>query len=708
MNYKIYLIALVVILNNSISLGQVCGTCPNQTNYGIGSWIGYVYDHNGAGNPVTNPFATYKGCVTETAIFNRDWGTGNPSCAAGGNNFAVRYRMRMNFAPGTYSITIGGDDGVRLSFDGGATFAISDWADHAYRTTTQCVYLSGSHDLVLEFYEKGGNARVSFNYTFVSAGAFGPTDWGVNQWLVSAFNGTNMNPLANSYQGYYIQPALGANNAGINTTLFWGTNNSPMNAGVPVDNGNLWNGCTVANDNHMLTYKRRGFPCGLYTFDMLSWDDQIEIYINGVLVWSCATWSGGGVCPTGVIGNFSLDHTSEVEVRHVEFTGGSNVNLRIEKAIPTQLSVNGSTRTCDVTGGTDFIHFVDNNGRLIASVNPENNNLGNVTMTSYVQLAPFEIDACDDPKPQFNTAVLGRRWVITPQNQPTSNVRVRLYYSANEYSALQPVANNNANPNDNTVGIADLHLSKYHNTTNPALVNNIATDNCVSGVTTIFSPNTSGTLAPLFAGFAGTGRYNEYTIDSFSEFWLHGSDIMSPLPVTLTSFAATCQDDGVLIAWSTASEQNAAYFDVERSRDGFIWEKLGTLSAAGTTNINQHYAFTDYSNQGGIVYYRLRQVDMDGVEELYGPISSNCEQKSNALTVFPNPTSNSFTVQVYTTESHDNSQLAIFDYTGKLILSKHVDLSNGVQTHNFSDSGLAKEVILFICLLKNNVSPRLN
>jgi hypothetical protein len=165
---RITLLALLFLVTPKLFFSQTCSTCPNQTDYGNGNWIGYVYDHNGSGNPVTNPFATYKGCVTEPANFNRNWGTGNPSCAAGGNNFGVRYRMRMNFAPGTYSFTIGGDDGVRLSFDGGTTWEMTDWVDHSYRTTTATKCLSGTSDLVLEYYEKGGDARVSFSYTQVS------------------------------------------------------------------------------------------------------------------------------------------------------------------------------------------------------------------------------------------------------------------------------------------------------------------------------------------------------------------------------------------------------------------------------------------------------------------------------------------------------------------------------------------------------------
>jgi hypothetical protein len=382
-----------------------------------------------------------------------------------------------------------------------------------------------------------------------------------------------------------------------------------------------------------------------------------------------------------------------MEVRQVEFGGNSNVTMQLTRISPTQLSVDGSTLTCQVSGGTSFINFVDNSGRLIASVNPQGNNLGLVTMTSYVQLSPLQVDACINPQPQNNTAVLGRRWVITPQFQPTSNVKVRLYYSIAEFNELATVANSNANPNDNVAGIADLKLSKYYNS-DPALINNDPTDNCASGAYTLVTPDNSGTISALFAGFDANGRYSEFTISSFSEFWLHGTNTNSPLPVTLTSFSANCIENDILITWTTASELNSAYYILERSTDGLAWEGITNVAAAGTTTIAQDYSYTDRTRRDGVVYYRLRQVDVDGSEEVYGPISSTCKQSQNSFSVFPNPASKSFTVQVYTSEDIGKAQIEIYDYRGKLVLKREVNLTNGEQTVSFQNENLPKGIYL--------------
>ncbi len=146
-----------------------CTPSGDETSYGLNSWIGYTYTSNGSG-----AFNTYLGYVTEDETFNRDMGTGEIEglvttipCNNRSDDFAIRYKMIRDFPAGYYIFTLGGDDGVRLSIDGGSTWLISDWSDHSYRTNTSgSIFLDGTTNLIIEFYEDGGHAHVSFAYTF--------------------------------------------------------------------------------------------------------------------------------------------------------------------------------------------------------------------------------------------------------------------------------------------------------------------------------------------------------------------------------------------------------------------------------------------------------------------------------------------------------------------------------------------------------------
>ena len=148
----------------------------DQTTYGTNSWIGYVYsNHNTVSNPVTEDvFATnYRGFITQNETFDVTF----PSCVISDANvcgtynvkYAIRFKMNKTFAPGYYNFAIGGDDGVRLSVDGGSTYIINKWNVQAYTTGSATVYLNGNTNLVLEYFQGPlSGARVSFNYTTCS------------------------------------------------------------------------------------------------------------------------------------------------------------------------------------------------------------------------------------------------------------------------------------------------------------------------------------------------------------------------------------------------------------------------------------------------------------------------------------------------------------------------------------------------------------
>jgi len=142
----------------------------NSNTYGSGSWIGYVYQSpNSPPSPSFQP-SQYLGSVTQTEKFNQNWGSSGPTLNGTTyiDNFHIRYRIEKSFARGKYNITAGGDDGYRLSVDGGATQIINDWNDHGYRTSTVSnVLLDANTLLVLDFYENGGGAQISFDYTQV-------------------------------------------------------------------------------------------------------------------------------------------------------------------------------------------------------------------------------------------------------------------------------------------------------------------------------------------------------------------------------------------------------------------------------------------------------------------------------------------------------------------------------------------------------------
>jgi hypothetical protein len=89
-----------------------------------------------------------------------------------------------------------------------------------------------------------------------------------------------------------------------------------------------------------------------------------------------------------------------------------------------------------------------------------------------------------------------------------------------------------------------------------------------------------------------------------------------PLPIQLASLTGTVlSGQGVRLQWSTLSETDAYGFEVQKSaaQTGSYQSIPGSfVHAHGTTSVPQKYVYTDNTPGNGTVYYRLKQLDLDG------------------------------------------------------------------------------------------------
>jgi hypothetical protein len=150
----------------------VCAPQGNPSIYTDDFWTGYAYTYTG-----TPAATTYIGYVEENETFDRNNASGaisgrganfgrNNLCATPADNFLIRYRMKKTFPAGAYMFTVGGDDGYRLSLDGGATWLLGDYTNHSYNTQSAVVCFDGNTatEILIEYFESSGGSRISFNY----------------------------------------------------------------------------------------------------------------------------------------------------------------------------------------------------------------------------------------------------------------------------------------------------------------------------------------------------------------------------------------------------------------------------------------------------------------------------------------------------------------------------------------------------------------
>ena len=152
-------------------------------------------------------------------------------------------------------------------------------------------------------------------------------------------------------------------------------------------------------------------------------------------------------------------------------------------------------------------------------------------------------------------------------------------------------------------------------------------------------------------GTSVTGTLTSNTFSDFSDFALGATNdlsttntmsAMNPLPVQLVAFSAHRQTDKVIaVRWTTASEKNSAYFEIQRSRDSRVFVSVATAMARGTGSQPTTYAFLDRASPVAACYYRLRQVDTDGTVA-FSPVVTVDGSEGTLSALHPNPAGSSF------------------------------------------------------------------
>ncbi len=200
------------------------------------------------------------------------------------------------------------------------------------------------------------------------------------------------------------------------------------------------------------------------------------------------------------------------------------------------------------------------------------------------------------------------------------------------------------------------------------------------GTTTVANANgtyTSASLSEKDGSGIGAQYINGTSSTQTSPYTLSGSTNLfgtsqmvlrmvatSTLPVEFNAFDAYKNDEGIEVVWSTAAEINSDLFIVERSKDGEHFDSIATHKGKGNKATLSQYKFIDKHAPKGHVYYRIKEVDIDGKLSYYNTKSVYVEEEIAALSVFPNPCESCQSFSVNANRNNIN-QILIKDQFGK-------------------------------------------
>jgi hypothetical protein len=321
----------------------------------------------------------------------------------------------------------------------------------------------------------------------------------------------------------------------------------------------------------------------------------------------------------------------------------------------------GATINSPITqtvSGNNWINFTSG-GKLVASIQPNNQNLGATDVQAYINAGKVRYTS--------SQYYLDRNITIKPVNSLSDSVRVRFYFLDKESDSLI-----------NAIGCAtcgkpasayEFGVSKYSDPDK-----NFENGNINDNQQGIWNFIATGNLAivPYDKGY-----YAEFKVKDFSEFWLNngGIDKSSALPIKLLDFTAQKQGNDVLLKWKAGTETNIAKYEIEFARGNeelqlghFV--KIAEVASLGNTTTSRTYTFTDTeTDKFGSRYYRLKILNADGSFN-YSPIRSVVFNDPVLWQVYPNPSTGLFSL-VYQLSTNAEFNGRVLDAKGSLIHEYH-------------------------------------
>jgi Secretion system C-terminal sorting domain len=224
-------------------------------------------------------------------------------------------------------------------------------------------------------------------------------------------------------------------------------------------------------------------------------------------------------------------------------------------------------------------------------------------------------------------------------------------------------------------------------------------DSITYGPVTVFSNHTDSTVSSNVAAYLGGGTVGfTYTINGglttvkgginykdsistiysgqfgLSYFWCPSA----PLASSITGFSATDKGKFVQLLWEAANNEGGVNYEIQYSKNGSQFFPIGEQPAGAGSGGSTSYQFQyniDQNNNQGIIYFRIRLVDANGVST-YSTIKMVNLTAGLAVGIqsFPNPVTNSVTLTFDENQTGD-FLFSVISITGQVIMQKEIVLS---------------------------------
>jgi hypothetical protein len=151
----------------------------------------------------------------------------------------------------------------------------------------------------------------------------------------------------------------------------------------------------------------------------------------------------------------------------------------------------------------------------------------------------------------------------------------------------------------------------------------------------------------------------------------------TPLPLDDYEIKLNCLDNMLTYEWEVKPLENIDYFLIEISSDGLKWEEISRKTFS--QNNLKYKTILDLEGQQ-TEYIRISEIDYNGKKELIQIDKINCEAQEDYISIYPNPNTGTFKLDIFGSKPNDQSVLIVYDQLGQIVYSDSFNLKKGMNT----------------------------
>ncbi len=172
------------------------------------------------------------------------------------------------------------------------------------------------------------------------------------------------------------------------------------------------------------------------------------------------------------------------------------------------------------------------------------------------------------------------------------------------------------------------------------------------------------------------------------------------LPVNITNLKAYQKNTGIQVDWNSQNEQNLNSYEVEKSKSGLNFIKVGTVVASGLTS----YHWYDANPVNGNNYYRIKIVEKDGSFNYTQVVNIKIGSIKNTFSIVGNPIKNKTITLQMENVTKGNYSIKMYNNLGQSVATNTINHAGGSATETIFIGNVAAGTYQLSIVGNNHIS----